>query len=153
MDFLLHFGPSHYMDLFRCEHPYFSREGRGDASLFVETYKKNYRLTEGKGMICIPSGNHDMERMRKFLDPEEMKMAFAFLLSMPGAPFLYYGDEIGLRHLKLTSVGGGGITAPEPGLPCSGTAKRIMDFLRGRGKCSIRPRMNQRTLRWYRRRC
>lgn len=107
MDFLLHFGPSHYMDLFRCEHPYFSREGRGDASLFVETYKKNYRLTEGKGMICIPSGNHDMERMRKFLDPEEMKMAFAFLLSMPGAPFLYYGDEIGLRHLKLTSVEGG----------------------------------------------
>ena len=24
MDFLLHFGPSHYNDLFRCEEPYFS---------------------------------------------------------------------------------------------------------------------------------
>lgn len=23
MDFLLHFGPSHYLDLFRCEAPYF----------------------------------------------------------------------------------------------------------------------------------
>lgn len=107
MDFLLHFGPSHYLDLFRCEHPYFSREGKGDVSSFVDTYMKNYRLTKGKGMICIPSGNHDMERIRKYLDLKEMKMAYAFLFSMPGVPFLYYGDEIGMRHLNLTSVEGG----------------------------------------------
>ncbi len=107
MDFLLHFGPSHYMDLFRCQHPYFSREGKGDASLFVETYKKNYELTKQKGMICIPSGNHDMDRIRKYLDCEELKLVYAFLLSMPGVPFLYYGDEIGMRHLELNSVEGG----------------------------------------------
>ena len=29
MDFLLHFGPSHYNDLFRCEEPYFSKRGKG----------------------------------------------------------------------------------------------------------------------------
>ena len=35
-------------------------------------------------------------------------MAFAFLLSMPGAPFVYYGDEIGMRYVEgLTSVEGG----------------------------------------------
>lgn len=107
MDFLLHFGPSHYMDLFRCEHPYFCREGKGNAFLFVDTYLKNYALTNGKGLICIPSGNHDMERIRKFLDEEELKLAFAFLLSMPGAPFLYYGDEIGMKHLEIPSVEGG----------------------------------------------
>ena len=107
MDFLLHFGPSHYMDLFRCEHPYFSREGKGDASLFVETYMKNYQLTNKKGMICIPSGNHDMDRIRKFLDYGELKIVYAFLMSMPGVPFLYYGDEIGMRQLKLSSVEGG----------------------------------------------
>ncbi len=107
MDFLLHFGPSHYMDLFRCEHPYFSREGKGDASAFVETYQKNYGLTKQKGMICIPSGNHDMDRIRKYLDYDELKLVYAFLLSMPGVPFLYYGDEIGMRHLELTSVEGG----------------------------------------------
>ena len=28
MDFLLHFGPSHYNDLFRCEEPYFSSRGK-----------------------------------------------------------------------------------------------------------------------------
>lgn len=107
MDFLLHFGPSHYMDLFRCEHPYFSREGKGDAYSFVETYMKNYGMTNSKGMICIPSGNHDMERIRKYLDQEELKLVYAFLMSMPGVPFVYYGDEIGMRHLNLTSVEGG----------------------------------------------
>ena len=44
--------------------------------------------------------------MRKYLDPEEMKLAFAFLFSMPGAPFLYYGDEIGMRQLDIPSVEG-----------------------------------------------
>ena len=46
-------------------------------------------------------------RSRKYLDPEEMKLAFAFLFSMPGAPFLYYGDEIGMRQLDIPSVEGG----------------------------------------------
>ena len=37
-----------------------------------------------------------------------MKIAFAFLLSMPGAPFIYYGDEIGMRYVEgLKSVEGG----------------------------------------------
>ena len=107
MDFLLHYGSSHYMDLFRCDHPFFSREGKGNAYSFVETYRKNYQLTNKKGLICIPSGNHDMERIRKYLDCDELKLVYAFLLSMPGAPFLYYGDEIGMRHLELTSVEGG----------------------------------------------
>ena len=98
MDFLLHNGPSHYMDLFRTEHPFFSREGRGDVSEFVRAYEANAALA-GKGLICIPSGNHDMSRLAGMLDQEEMKIAFAFLLSMPGAPFLYYGDEIGMRWI------------------------------------------------------
>lgn len=49
-----------------------------------------------------------MDRLARSLSPEEMKIAFAFLLSMPGAPFIYYGDEIGLRYVEgLTSVEGG----------------------------------------------
>jgi len=108
MDFLLHFGPSHYNDLFRCEHPYFNKEGKGDISEFVAKYLENYEKSEKKGLICIPSGNHDMDRMARTLDEEEMKIAFAFLLSMPGAPFIYYGDEIGMRYVEgLTSVEGG----------------------------------------------
>lgn len=108
MDFVLHFGPSHYLDLFRCDYPYFSKEGKGDISKFITTYMENYRLTDGKGLICIPSGNHDMDRIARRLDNEELKLAFAFILSMPGSPFIYYGDEIGMRYLEgITSVEGG----------------------------------------------
>ena len=108
MDFLLHFGPSHYLDLFRCETPYFSRKEGGSITEFAKTYWKNYQRTNGKGLICIPSGNHDMPRLSHYIDIEEEKLVFAFLLTMPGAPFLYYGDEIGMRYLEgLTSVEGG----------------------------------------------
>ncbi len=100
MDFLLHFGPSHYNDLFRCENPYFAKEGKGDVSQFVAKYLENYEKSEKKGLICIPSGNHDMQRMARTLSQEEMKIAFAFILSMPGAPFIYYGDEIGMRYVE-----------------------------------------------------
>ena len=49
-----------------------------------------------------------MDRLARRLDKEEMKLAFAFLLTMPGAPFIYYGDEIGMRYVEgLASVEGG----------------------------------------------
>ena len=108
MDFLLHFGPSHYMDLFRCDEPYFSQRGKGDVSEFVENYVKNHNKTYGKSLVCIPSGNHDMLRLPKFIEKENLKIVFAFIFSMPGAPFIYYGDEIGMRYVEnLISVEGG----------------------------------------------
>lgn len=108
MDFLLHFGPSHYNDLFRCAEPFFSERGKGDAAAFVAKYLENYERSERKGLICIPSGNHDMDRLARHIQGDNLKIAFAFLLSMPGAPFIYYGDEIGMRYVEhLTSVEGG----------------------------------------------
>lgn len=108
MDFLLHFGPSHYNDLFRCDEPFFSSRGKGDVSEFVRKYLESYEKSERKGLICIPSGNHDMDRLARSIHGENLKIAFAFLLSMPGAPFIYYGDEIGMRYVEnLTSVEGG----------------------------------------------
>lgn len=108
MDFLLHFGPSHYNDLFRCDNPFFGKSGKGNAAEFVRRYVRNYEKTGGKGLICIPSSNHDMDRLSKKFDTDELKICFAFLLSMPGAPFIYYGDEIGMRYLEnIKSVEGG----------------------------------------------
>ena len=108
MDFLLHFGPSHYNDLFRCAEPFFSDRGKGDVSEFIAKYKENYEKSERKGLICIPSGNHDMDRLARSIHGDNLKIAFAFLLSMPGAPFIYYGDEIGMRYVEnLVSVEGG----------------------------------------------
>ena len=108
MDFMLHFGPPAYTSLFRSEHPFFSREGKGDISLFLETYLHDLASTEGKGLICIPSSNHDMPRLARGRDARDLKICFTFLLTMSGAPFLYYGDEIGMRYLEdVTSVEGG----------------------------------------------
>lgn len=106
MDFLLHFGSSHYNDLFRCEAPFF--EGNGDASAFVAKYADSCRRSEGRGLICIPSGNHDMDRLARHIHGDNRKLSFAFLLSMPGAPYIYYGDEIGMNYVEgLASVEGG----------------------------------------------
>ena len=108
MDFLLHFGPSHYNDLFRCDHPYFSEDGLGDASAFVEKYLETRAKAGKQGLICIPSGNHDMVRLTKHVIGDQTRLAFTFLLTMPGCPFVYYGDEIGMRYVEgLTSVEGG----------------------------------------------
>ena len=108
MDFLLHFGDSHYTDLFRAEKPYFRSDGKGSVRDFVETYRRYYRDVSNQGLICVPSGNHDMTRIAYYLNEDERKVAFAFLLSLPGAPFIYYGDEIGMRYLpRIRSVEGG----------------------------------------------
>lgn len=133
MDFLLHFGSSHYNDLFRCEKPFFA--GEGDASAFVKRYMENHAAAAGRGLICIPSGNHDMERLSRRVHGEQLKIAFAFLLTMPGAPFIYYGDEIGMRYLEgLPSVEGGyertGSRSPmqwdsSPGAGFSAAAKEL----------------------------
>lgn len=108
MDFLLHFGPSHYNDLFRCDEPFFSSRGKGDVSAFVNKYLESRKKAGEQGLICIPSGNHDMDRLSRHLHGDELKIAFAFLLSMPGVPFIYYGDEIGMRYIEnIKSVEGG----------------------------------------------
>ena len=108
MDFMLHFGPPAYTSLFRSEHPFFSREGKGDITVFLDAYMNDLASTQGKGLICIPSGNHDMPRLARGRDVRDLKICFTFLLTMGGAPFLYYGDEIGMRYLEgVTSVEGG----------------------------------------------
>lgn len=107
MDFLLHFGPSHYNDLFR-ENPFFSHKCEGDLSEFVAYYLDVKEKAGTEGLICVPSSNHDMARIAGKLTQDELKAAFMFILSMPGAPFIYYGDEIGMRYLDgLPSIEGG----------------------------------------------
>lgn len=108
MDFMLHFGPPAYTSLFRSEHPFFSREGKGDIRIFLDAYLSDLSSTQKKGLICIPSSNHDMPRLARGRDVRDLKICFAFLLTMAGAPFIYYGDEIGMRYLEgLISVEGG----------------------------------------------
>ena len=41
------------------------------------------------------------------LTVDELRLAYATLFTLPGAPFVYYGDEIGMRYLPLPTKEGG----------------------------------------------
>lgn len=88
MDFLLPYGPSHYSDMFHSEKAYFSENGCGSAEEFFKYYNDIYTRACGNGYICIPSGNHDTPRMSYFCDEKQMKLVFAFMMSMPGVPLV-----------------------------------------------------------------
>ena len=38
---------------------------------------------------------------------DELKIAYAMFLTLPGVPFIYYGDEIGMRYFELPTKEGG----------------------------------------------
>ncbi len=100
-----------YYTLFRCERPYrwlpecegknsyFNKAGKGDIMPFLEELARHTAITRNKGYIALVSGNHDFIRMSNGKDADDLAVAFAFLLTMPGLPFIYNGDEIGMRFL------------------------------------------------------
>ncbi len=112
-DFLLPFNKPGYTSLFRRarpgDTPFFDRSGRGSIRPFLDEFLPLEAATRGHGFIAIPSGNHDAgPRLGAGRDACDLAAAFAFLLTMPGVPFVYYGDEIGLRSIEgLPSKEGG----------------------------------------------
>jgi glycosidase len=98
-----------YNDLFQGEHErnaggmghsYFDSQGKGDFSHFLEVYMDQYNDSKELGYISIPFGNHDLERIKNNgRTDKDMQVIFAFMLTMPGTPFIYYGDEIGMKQL------------------------------------------------------
>lgn len=78
-----------------------------DIRRFLKIYEDWYFDTKGQGYISLITCNHDTIRPRFNLSPDELKLAYAFIFTMPGVPFLYYGDEIGMRYLKLPTKEGG----------------------------------------------
>ena len=119
LDFLLHSGPSAYRSLFRYEkgrnttcdrigHSYFNKDGKGNINEYLDRFLLDLRETRGKGYIGMITGNHDMQRLAYLRGPEELKVCMAFLFTMPGVPFVYYGDEIGMDYIEgLPSKEGG----------------------------------------------
>ena len=87
MDFYLHFGDTGYMDLFRGDHPYFGGDPESDISVFAGIFAKNQENLRGKGMMCMPSGNHDMARISYQLDEEQLRLAYGFIYGFPGCFF------------------------------------------------------------------
>ena len=89
------------------DHSYFRKDHGGSIDHFLEEYMPRYELSKGKGYIALITGNHDTTRISYNLSEEELKLAYAFLFTMPGTPFLYYGDEIGMQFLDVPTKEGG----------------------------------------------
>lgn len=89
------------------DNSYFKKDGNGSIHHFLDEYLPRYENSKGKGYIALVTGNHDTPRISNNLSQCELKLAYAFLFTMPGTPFLYYGDEIGMHFLDLPTKEGG----------------------------------------------
>ena len=86
---------------------YFKEDSGVSPMPFLEEYLPRYEVSRNNGLWCFLTCNHDTIRPRFNLTPEELKIAYCFVFTMPGAPYLYYGDEIGMRYRNLPGKEGG----------------------------------------------
>lgn len=110
VDFFCHDGQYNYSTLFfygrggrfgtPAVDPYFDKAGKGGLKTWYDLYTYQYQAVKDKGYVSMPSGNHDFNRLStgERSTPDQLKVAMTFFFTMPGVPFIFYGDEIGLKH-------------------------------------------------------
>ena len=89
------------------DHSYFKKDAGGNINRFLDQYLGWYEDTKDRGYISVLTCNHDTIRPSYNLDTAELKLAYSFLFTLPGVPFLYYGDEIGMKYLDVPTKEGG----------------------------------------------
>jgi len=108
MDFIIHLGNDGYSSLFfnkvgtyRHDTCYFATDGNGTPVKFVNYYLETLKSVGNKGYICVPTANHDYQRPNSGLrnTDAQLKVVTAFLMTIPGVPLYYYGDEIGMKFI------------------------------------------------------
>jgi glycosidase len=74
----------------------------GTAFTLERTYKLYSKVSDNHFTDAIFLTNHDQNRVMSQLNnnPNHAKMAAALLLTLPGNPFIYYGEEIGMLGVK-----------------------------------------------------
>lgn len=117
IDFFTHCFSDGYNRLFRKEpwtniyydegDSFFRKAGKGEAKTFFDYFYKNWNEAKKTGYVCVVSSNHDLPRIAYKRDEEELKVCYAFLLSLPCIPLIYYGDEIGMDYNPDVSKDGG----------------------------------------------
>jgi maltose alpha-D-glucosyltransferase/alpha-amylase len=117
-DFLLGFNNPGWVSLFRkrgegmWRDPYswsfFDESGHGDIGQFLDEYCHYLEEIADQGYVALITGNHDESpRIANGKSQAMLKLIYLFLLTMPGTPFIYYGDEIGMKSRDLPSKEGG----------------------------------------------
>ena len=80
---------------------YFDAGGQGRAGPFIAAYLDAVSAIGEPGHIALPTANHDFARLHA--GPRtlaQLPPAFAFQLTFPTLPAIYYGEEIGMRHIQ-----------------------------------------------------
>ncbi len=74
----------------------------GTAFTLERTYKLYSTISNNNFTDAIFLTNHDQNRVMSQVgnNPNHAKMAAAMLLTLPGNPFIYYGEEIGMLGVK-----------------------------------------------------
>ena len=98
----------------------------GRYTSYVEGYLRSVRALREDAMLVPFISNHDMDRAAGYLQAAsfQMQMAANLYILGPGSPFLYYGEEIGLRgsrggantdaNRRLAMLWGDGDTVRDP---------------------------------------
>ncbi|MFF1688760.1 MULTISPECIES: alpha-amylase family glycosyl hydrolase [unclassified Streptomyces] len=110
-DFFLHFvgrplrslwgnAQGSHSDAWGTQPCYFAPEGEGSMQEFLHAWQEADAAIAGSGYVALPTANHDFSRLVCGTRTREMVApAFAFQLTWPALPVIYYGDEIGMRYL------------------------------------------------------
>lgn len=87
---------------------YFNADSPSSINGFLEQYLPQLRDAQRLGgYFSLITCNHDTLRVGQRLTTREIALAYAVLFTMPGVPFLYYGDEIGMRYRDIPAKEGG----------------------------------------------
>ena len=82
--------------------------GGGDIAFTLADMKERFEQAEKhKCYAALISGNHDTWRIANYLDLKQLRVFYMFLFTLPGIPFVLYGDEIGMKTADLPSRDGG----------------------------------------------
>ncbi len=79
-------------------------QGHENAFQFGDRIDSIFRAYARENMFAmyVPLDSHDTERFKTLVgrDTRKLKLAFMFQMAFPGAPAIYYGDEIGMEGEK-----------------------------------------------------
>lgn len=89
-----------------------NKVGLGSSSyLFSSNLRRMYESYEKYNSNFVDSimlGNHDLDRIASLVKNEDrLALTINTLLTLPGSPFIYYGDELGMKGVR---AGEGGVT-------------------------------------------
>ena len=136
MDFYLDHWGNGYNRMVRSDDAYLKGN---DPAAFIKDYMKRYGASQDDGYISFITGNHDTPRISWYMSKEQLKLAYALLFTLPGVPFLYYGDEIGMRYLADLPTKEGGYTRTGSRTPMQWDEGKNLGFSDGDANCLYLP--------------